>query len=133
MISTSDRQDAVQLIDEARAEGARLQTACAELGIGTNTYRRWGGAVKIAGLRPFDLSRAMSCHLKSVSKCWRFVIVPSSPACRPGRSCRGCWTRKGSTWRQSPATTAFSGSTASSTSVAARIPHALRGILSDTA
>ena len=41
MISTSDRQDAVQLIDEARAEGARLQTACAELGIGTNTYRRW--------------------------------------------------------------------------------------------
>ncbi|MBR9879749.1 MAG: helix-turn-helix domain-containing protein [Gammaproteobacteria bacterium] len=42
MISTSDRQDAVQLIDEARAEGARLQTACAELDIGTNTYRRWG-------------------------------------------------------------------------------------------
>ena len=41
MISTSDRQDAVQLIDEARAVGARLQAACAELGIGTNTYRRW--------------------------------------------------------------------------------------------
>ncbi|MCJ8286912.1 helix-turn-helix domain-containing protein [Halomonas sp.] len=41
MISTSDRQDAVQLIDEARAEGARLQTACTELGICTNTYRRW--------------------------------------------------------------------------------------------
>ncbi|MBB3331131.1 hypothetical protein BDK63_002010, partial [Halomonas campaniensis] len=32
MISTSDRQDAVQLIDEARAAGARLQAACAELG-----------------------------------------------------------------------------------------------------
>ncbi|WP_311949335.1 DDE-type integrase/transposase/recombinase [Halomonas piscis] len=41
MISTADRQDAVQLIDEARAEGARLQAACAALGIGTNTYRRW--------------------------------------------------------------------------------------------
>jgi transposase InsO family protein len=41
MISTSDRQDAVQLIDEARVGGARLQAACVELGIGTNTYRRW--------------------------------------------------------------------------------------------
>lgn len=41
MISTSDRQDAVQLIDEARAQGARLGAACEELGIGTNTYRRW--------------------------------------------------------------------------------------------
>ncbi|MDN6180148.1 MAG: hypothetical protein L0I84_03975 [Halomonas subglaciescola] len=41
MISTTDRQDAIQLIDEARAQGARLQPACAELGIGTNTYRRW--------------------------------------------------------------------------------------------
>lgn len=41
MISTSDRQDAIQLIDAARAQGARLEAACAELGIGTNTYRRW--------------------------------------------------------------------------------------------
>lgn len=41
MISTTDRQDAIQLIDEGRAQGARLQSACAELGIGTNTYRRW--------------------------------------------------------------------------------------------
>lgn len=41
MISTSDRQHAVQLIDEARTEGARLHAACAELRIGTNTYRRW--------------------------------------------------------------------------------------------
>jgi len=41
MISTSDRQQAVQLIDETHGEGARLHTACAALGIGTNTYRRW--------------------------------------------------------------------------------------------
>ncbi|WP_276605690.1 hypothetical protein [Onishia niordana] len=39
MISMLDRQDAVQLSDEARADGACLQAACAELGIGTNTYR----------------------------------------------------------------------------------------------
>ncbi|MBK1875123.1 transposase family protein [Marinobacter sp. 1-3A] len=32
----------MQLIDEARTEGARLKSACAELGIGANTsYRRW--------------------------------------------------------------------------------------------
>lgn len=31
----------MQLVDEARADGARLKSACAELGIGTNTYRRW--------------------------------------------------------------------------------------------
>lgn len=31
----------MQLVDEARTDGARLKSACAELGIGTNTYRRW--------------------------------------------------------------------------------------------
>lgn len=41
MINTPDRQHAVQLINDARAAGARLHMACAELGIGTNTYRRW--------------------------------------------------------------------------------------------
>lgn len=41
MISARDRQDAVMLIDEARAAGARLSRACAELGIHRRTYRRW--------------------------------------------------------------------------------------------
>lgn len=41
MTSASDRQNALELIDQARSDGARLKSACAELGIGTNTYRRW--------------------------------------------------------------------------------------------
>ena len=41
MISAPDRENAVELIDEARRDGARLKSACAELGIGQNTYRRW--------------------------------------------------------------------------------------------
>lgn len=41
MTSVLDREHAVELVDEARADGARLRSACAELGIGQNTYRRW--------------------------------------------------------------------------------------------
>lgn len=41
MTSTQNRHDAVKLVNEARRDGARLSRACAELGIGLNTYRRW--------------------------------------------------------------------------------------------
>jgi len=41
MISTPDRQKAVELIDEARAAGARLKPACQVLGISGRTYQRW--------------------------------------------------------------------------------------------
>jgi len=41
MISDSDRGIAVQLIDEARANGARLEPACNELNISERTYQRW--------------------------------------------------------------------------------------------
>ena len=48
MISTSDRAKAVQLIDEARAAGARLKPACKVLGISERTYQRWrkGNSIK---------------------------------------------------------------------------------------
>jgi putative transposase len=48
MISTSDRQKAVKLINEARENGARLEPACQELGISSRTYQRWtkDGSVK---------------------------------------------------------------------------------------
>lgn len=47
MISAPDRREAVELIDEARANGARLESACAEFGIAPRTYQRWtqAGAV----------------------------------------------------------------------------------------
>ena len=38
MISASNRQHAVELIDEARRAGARLSPACAELAIDVRTY-----------------------------------------------------------------------------------------------
>ena len=41
MTSSPDRQHALELVNEARASGARLKSACAELGIDVNTYRRW--------------------------------------------------------------------------------------------
>jgi len=41
LISTSDRREAITLIDEAVDAGARLQLACKELGIDERTYYRW--------------------------------------------------------------------------------------------
>jgi len=43
MISAPDRQQAIRLIDEARADGARLASACAEIGLTRRTYGRWCG------------------------------------------------------------------------------------------
>ena len=41
MISISDRKIAVELINEARASGARLKPACKVLNITERTYQRW--------------------------------------------------------------------------------------------
>ena len=41
MISTPDRRNAVELIANARAEGARLAPACAVVGITVRTHQRW--------------------------------------------------------------------------------------------
>ena len=41
LISAPDRRKAIELIDEARANGARLKPACAVLGITARTYQRW--------------------------------------------------------------------------------------------
>jgi len=41
MISAPDRRRAVELIDEARKSGTRLEPACGELGITARTYQRW--------------------------------------------------------------------------------------------
>lgn len=41
MISAPDRRRACELIEEAQQAGARLEKACAELGLCARTYRRW--------------------------------------------------------------------------------------------
>lgn len=48
LISDSDRVTAVELINEARANGSRLKPACDELNITPRTYQRWTkeGSVK---------------------------------------------------------------------------------------
>jgi len=47
LISSKDRKTAVNLIDEANAQGARKHKACELLGITVRTYERWrcGGAI----------------------------------------------------------------------------------------
>ena len=49
MISPSDRALAVELIQEANRNGARLEKACEELHISVRTYQRWveDGDVKV--------------------------------------------------------------------------------------
>ena len=51
MISPSDRQQAVVLIEEAHRAGARWSRACAEVGIDVRTYQRWtaGEALHVDG------------------------------------------------------------------------------------
>ena len=41
LISYPNRKKAVELINEARANGARLEPACKKLGISSRTYQRW--------------------------------------------------------------------------------------------
>lgn len=41
MIAPAQRQIAIELIDEARASGARLAPSCVELDLTERTYRRW--------------------------------------------------------------------------------------------
>ena len=41
MISASDRENAVQLIEEAVESGASCEKACEKLGITERTYYRW--------------------------------------------------------------------------------------------
>jgi len=62
MTSYPDRQQAVQLVDEACADGARLESASREIGISAHSYRRWrdGGADR----RP-EASRPQPAHALS--------------------------------------------------------------------
>jgi len=41
LTSTAHRREAIELIGEANAAGARLVSACAEIGISLRTLRRW--------------------------------------------------------------------------------------------
>ena len=66
MISAPDRQHAVELINEARDAGARLDQACRILSISARTYQRWtvaDGSIRVDG-RP-DALRPCPAHALS--------------------------------------------------------------------
>lgn len=80
MISTPDRQQAVELIEEAHRRGARLRPACEQLGLRVRTYRRWsqGEALKVDG-RP-EAVRPVPANKLSVEERARVLEICHQPA-----------------------------------------------------
>lgn len=80
MISTPDRHQAVELIDEARASGARLKPACQELGIDVRTYQRWtrGSGIRADG-RPGAV-RPVPVNKLSTEECAQVLAICHEPA-----------------------------------------------------
>lgn len=72
MISPSDRQQAVTLINEAHRTGARLSRACAELRLTVRTYQRWTqeATVKVDGrpgaVRPVPANKLSAAEQAAV-------------------------------------------------------------------
>jgi hypothetical protein len=85
LTSAAQRRMAIELIVEANAAGARLVSACCELGISLRTVKRWRRA--FGGDRDGE-----SCSP---------AINRSTPRCRRGRSCQR-WPIKASTSAPSP-------------------------------
>jgi putative transposase len=44
MTRASDRRQAIELIDQAHNDGARIRRCCQQMGISARTYRRWRGS-----------------------------------------------------------------------------------------
>ena len=80
MISLPDRQQAVELIQEACRQGARLQPACTELGIDVSTYQRWtrGEAIKPDG-RPLAVRPRPANKLSAAARAEVLALCHESP------------------------------------------------------
>lgn len=72
MISASDRQHAVELINEAVAAGARKSASCRELGISVRTLQRWtqSGELAVDGrptaIRPAPANRLSEAERQAI-------------------------------------------------------------------
>ena len=79
MISTSDRQAAVALIEEAVGAGARKRAACEEMGIALRTLERWvhSGEVREDG-RPTAL-RPSPAHALSAQERAEVLRIVNEP------------------------------------------------------
>lgn len=87
MILPADRQQVVQLIEQARQAGARLGAACETLGLTVRTYQRWtqGGELRVDGrpeaLRPTPsnkLSEAERAQVLAVCHQPEYASLPPS-------------------------------------------------------
>lgn len=80
MISTPDRHQAVELIEEACRNGARLRPVCAQLGLSVRTYLRWtqGKALKVDG-RPKAV-RPVPANKLSAEERARVLAICHQPA-----------------------------------------------------
>ena len=72
MISSSDRQNILSLINEHISMGGRRTTACKILGINQSTYFRWKKEFEISGTT-FD-ARFTAHHTEpAITFSWKFV------------------------------------------------------------
>ena len=79
MISAPDRRKAVELIDEARAAGARLSPACKALGITARTYQRWTAGEDVHADRRPEAVRPLPAHALSDEERQAIVAVCNQP------------------------------------------------------
>lgn len=79
MISTPDRHKAVELINEARAAGARLRPACRVLGITARTYQRWTMDVSVRADRRPEAARPLPSHALTEEERQAIVTACNEP------------------------------------------------------
>lgn len=79
MISAPDRHRAVELIDEARSAGARLEPACKVLGIAARTYQRWTAEGGVRTDRRPEAIRPRPSHALSDEERQAIVAVCNTP------------------------------------------------------
>jgi len=80
MISLEDRQQTAAAIEQARAEGARLETACEVAGIDVRTLQRWQvGEGLVSGDRRPEAVRAPPAHALTPQERQQIVTVANEP------------------------------------------------------
>lgn len=82
MIKASDRQQAVTLIDEAVAAGARQHKACAILELSPRTYQRWTREGTVSGDGRPGAERPTPANKLSAEEKQAILDVSNSPAFR---------------------------------------------------
>lgn len=82
MIGLADRRQAVELIDEAVAAGARQHKACAILEISSRTYQRWTQDAAVLSDRRPDAQRPVPANKLSPEEREAILVISNSPAYR---------------------------------------------------